>query len=69
MKSLIAVIAAAVLLMFTSLAQAAQIASPPLWTAFNTAGACYVRNTGTTAVTVAASLFVCLCRTGGLPDS
>jgi hypothetical protein len=38
-------------------AGAAQLITSPLWTGVNNSAACYVRNTGTTAVSVTVSLF------------
>jgi len=38
-------------------ARAAQILSPPLPTSIGSSGACYIRNTGTTAIHVQVSLF------------
>lgn len=38
-------------------APAAQILSPPLPTSVGSSGACYIRNTGTTAINVQVSLF------------
>jgi len=57
MKTRAALIAATLLLGLPGLAHAGQILSPPLWTGVNTAGACYVRNTGGSAVTVQVTLF------------
>lgn len=57
MRTLVTLAASAVLLGLAGPAQALQILSPPLPTAINTSGACYVRNTGTSAVTVQVSLF------------
>ena len=57
MRTLVALAASAVLLGLAGPAQALQILSPPLPTAINTSGACYVRNTGTSAVAVQVSLF------------
>jgi hypothetical protein len=57
MRTLVAGTALAVFLGLASLAQAAQLLSPPLPTNVNTSATCYIRNTGTTPVTVEVSLF------------
>lgn len=45
------------LLSLVSPAHAQQLISPPLWTDADTAGACYIRNIGTTPVPVIVKLF------------
>jgi hypothetical protein len=57
MKKKYAVLIAALVLGSSSLAHAGQILSPGLPTGIGSAGACYVRNTGTTPVTVQVTLF------------
>ena len=57
MRTYVTLTASAVLLGIAGLAQAAKLLSPPLPTSINTSGACYIRNTGTTGVTVQVALF------------
>ena len=57
MRTFVALLSSAVLLGLTGLAQAEKLVSPPFPTQLFTSGACYVRNTGTTPVSVQVSLF------------
>jgi len=57
MKTHAALAASALFLGLAGPASAAQILSPALPTSNGTSGACYIRNTGTTPITVQVSLF------------
>ena len=57
MKTYVAGTVIAVLIGLAGLAQAAKLLSPPLPTNVNTTGMCYIRNSGTTPVSVQVSLF------------
>ena len=57
MKTYVAGTAFAALLGLSALANAAELLSPPLPTHTRTSGTCYVRNGGTTPVTMQVSLF------------
>jgi hypothetical protein len=57
MRTYVAGAASAVLLGLASLAHGAALLSPPLPTGVGTSGACHIRNTGTTPVTIQVSVF------------
>jgi hypothetical protein len=57
MRKLVALVLPAVVLGSSGVAQAEKLVSPPFGTHILTSAACYIRNTGTTSVTISASLF------------
>ena len=57
MRKFTAFVTAGILVPFAGVAYAAQLISPPLWSEFNNSAACYIRNSGNTAVAVQVKIY------------